>query len=180
MEFRDREPQRRDSGRRDRDREPQEFQERLVAVNRVAKVVKGGRNFRFTALMVVGDGKGRVGIGQGKAAEIPEAIRKGVEDAKKNIRTVSLNGGTIPHEVKGKFGKGLVLMFPAEEGAGVIAGGSVRALLELAGVKNIRTKSYGSNNPINVVKAALAGLVELRSAEDVARLRGKTVEQILG
>lgn len=181
MEFRDREP-RRDGPRRDRDRdrEPQEFQERLVAVNRVAKVVKGGRNFRFTALMVVGDGKGRVGIGQGKAAEIPEAIRKGVEDAKKNIRAVSLNGTTIPHEVKGKFGKGLVLMFPAEEGTGVIAGGSVRALLELAGVKNIRTKSYGSNNPINVVKAALEGLASLRTAEEVARLRGKTVEQILG
>ncbi len=181
MELRDREP-RRDGPRRDRDRdrEPQEFQERLVAVNRVAKVVKGGRNFRFTALMVVGDGKGRVGIGQGKAAEIPEAIRKGVEDAKKNIRTVSLNGTTIPHEVKGKFGKGMVLMFPAEEGTGVIAGGSVRALLELAGVKNIRTKSYGSNNPINAVKAALEGLASLRSAEEVARLRGKTVEQILG
>ena len=181
MELRDREP-RRDGPRRDRDRdrEPQEFQERLVAVNRVAKVVKGGRNFRFTALMVVGDGKGRVGIGQGKAAEIPEAIRKGVEDAKKNIHTVSLNGTTIPHEAKGKFGKGLVLMFPAEEGTGVIAGGSVRALLELAGIKNIRTKSYGSNNPINAVKAAMEGLVSLRSAEDVARLRGKTVEQILG
>ncbi len=181
MELRDREP-RRDGPRRDRDRdrEPQEFQERLVAVNRVAKVVKGGRNFRFTALMVVGDGKGRVGIGQGKAAEIPEAIRKGVEDAKKNLRTVALNGTTIPHEVKGKFGKGMVLMFPAEEGTGVIAGGSVRALLELAGVKNIRTKSYGSNNPINVVKAALEGLASLRTAEEVARLRGKTVEQILG
>ncbi len=181
MELRDREP-RRDGPRRDRDRdrEPQEFQERLVAVNRVAKVVKGGRNFRFTALMVVGDGKGRVGIGQGKAAEIPEAIRKGVEDAKKNLRTVSLNGTTIPHEVKGKFGKGMVLMFPAEEGTGVIAGGSVRALLELAGVKNIRTKSYGSNNPINAVKAALEGLASLRSAEEVARLRGKTVEQIMG
>jgi small subunit ribosomal protein S5 len=178
MEFRDREPQRRDSQRRDR--EPQEFEERLVAVNRVAKVVKGGRNFRFTALMVVGDRKGRVGIGQGKAAEIPEAIKKGVEDAKKNLHTVSLSGTTIPHEVKGKFGKGLVLMFPAEEGAGVIAGGSVRALLEMAGVKNIRTKSYGSNNPINVVKAAMAGLVSMRSAEDVAKLRGKTVEQILG
>jgi small subunit ribosomal protein S5 len=130
--------------------------------------------------MVVGDKKGRIGIGQGKAAEIPEAIRKGVEDAKKNLRTVSLNGTTIPHEVKGRFGKGLVLMFPADEGTGVIAGGSVRALLEMAGIKNIRTKSYGSNNPINVVKAAMEGLVSLRSAEDVAKLRGKTVEQILG
>jgi small subunit ribosomal protein S5 len=180
MDFRDRD-QRRDGRRdRDRDREPPEFEERLVAVNRVAKVVKGGRNFRFTALMVVGDRKGRVGIGQGKAAEIPEAIRKGVEDAKKNLRAVSLAGSTIPHEVKGRFGKGLVLMFPAEEGAGVIAGGSVRALLEMAGVKNIRTKSYGSNNPINAVKAAMAGLASLRSAEDVAKLRGKTVEEILG
>lgn len=180
MDFRNRD-QRRDGRRdRDRDREPPEFEERLVAVNRVAKVVKGGRNFRFTALMVVGDKKGRVGIGQGKAAEIPEAIRKGVEDAKKNLRAISLAGTTIPHEVKGRFGKGLVLMFPAEEGAGVIAGGSVRALLEMAGVKNIRTKSYGSNNPINAVKAAMAGLVSLRSAEDVAKLRGKTVEEILG
>ena len=168
--------------RRDRDRDSanQEFQERLVAVNRVAKVVKGGRNFRFTALMVVGDGKGRIGIGHGKAAEIPEAIRKGVEDAKKNICTVSLSGSTIPHEVKGKFSKGLVLMFPAEEGTGVIAGGAVRAVLEMAGIKNIRTKSYGSNNPINSVKAALEGLKMLRTAEDVARLRGKTVEEILG
>lgn len=166
--------------RRDRETTVSEFQERLVAVNRVAKVVKGGRNFRFTALMVVGDGKGRIGIGQGKAAEIPEAIRKGVEDAKKNMKTVSLNGTTIPHEVKGQFGKGTVLMFPAEEGTGVIAGGAVRAVLEMAGVKNIRTKSYGSNNPINSVKAALEGLTRLRTAEEVARLRGKTVEEILG
>ena len=166
--------------RRDRNSEPPEFTEKLVAVNRVAKVVKGGRNFRFTTLMVIGDGKGRVGVGQGKAAEIPEAIRKGVEDAKKNLRTVALaDGGTIPHEVKGKFGKGLVLMFPAEEGTGVIAGGAVRAVLEAAGIKNIRTKSYGSNNPINVVKAAIEGLSSLRTAEEVARLRGKTVEEIL-
>ncbi len=166
--------------RRDRDSSVSEFQERLVAVNRVAKVTKGGRNFRFTTLMVVGDGKGRIGIGQGKANEIPEAVRKGVEDAKKNMKTVSLNGTTIPHEVQGKFGKGMVLMFPAEEGTGVIAGGAVRAVLEMAGVKNVRTKSYGSNNPINVVKAALEGLTRLRTAEDVARLRGKTVEEILG
>ena len=156
------------------------LKERIIHINRVAKVVKGGRNFRFTALMVVGDGKGRIGVGHGKAAEIPEAIRKGVEDAKKNMRTVSLNGTTIPHEVKGKFGKGMVLMFPAEEGTGVIAGGAVRAVLEMAGIKNIRTKSYGSNNPANVVKAALEGLASLRTAEDVARLRGKTVEEILG
>ena len=158
----------------------QEFKERLVSINRVAKVVRGGRNFRFTALMVVGDGNGRVGIGHGKANEIPEAIRKGVEDAKKNLKTVAVVDDTIPHQVMGRFGKGSVLMMPAEEGAGVIAGGSARAVLEMAGIKNIRTKSYGSNNPINVVKAVMAGLQSLRTAEQAAALRGKTVEEILG
>jgi len=157
-----------------------DLQERLVAVNRVAKVVKGGRNFRFTALMVVGDENGHVGVGSGKAAEIPEAIRKGVEAAKKNMITVSMQNTTIPHEAKGKFGKGYVMLFPAEEGAGVIAGGPVRAVLELAGIKDIRTKSYGSNTPANCVKATIEGLKSLRSAEETARLRGKSVEEILG
>ena len=157
-----------------------EMQERLVAVNRVAKTVKGGRNYRFTALMVVGDENGSVGIGSGKAAEIPEAIRKGVEAAKKNMVQIALDGTTIPHEVIGKFGKGSVLLMPAEEGSGVIAGGSVRAVLELAGIKDIRTKSLGSNNPANAVKATLEGLKQLRTAEQIARVRGKSVEQVQG
>ncbi|MDD4797019.1 MAG: 30S ribosomal protein S5 [Eubacteriales bacterium] len=157
-----------------------DLKERLVFVNRVAKVVKGGRNFRFTALMVVGDGAGHVGVGMGKAAEIPEAIRKGVEEAKKNMVSVPVTGNTIPHEVRGRFGKGNVLMLPAEEGAGVIAGGNVRAVVEMAGIKDIRTKSYGSNNPVNSVKAALEGLKMLRTPEQIAALRGKTVEEILG
>ena len=157
-----------------------EFKEKLVAINRVTKVVKGGRNFRFAALVVVGDEKGRVGAGIGKAAEISEAIRKGVEDAKKNLVTVPLTGTTIPHEVIGRFGTGKIVLMPATEGSGVIAGGAARAVLELAGVKDILTKSYGTNNRINMVKATLEGLKLLRSAEQVAKLRGKTVEEILG
>lgn len=157
-----------------------EFKEKLVAVNRVTKVVKGGRNFRFAALVVVGDEKGRVGAGIGKAAEISEAIRKGVEDAKKHLITVPLVGTSIPHEAIGLFGTGKVVLMPAPEGTGVIAGGAARAVLELAGVKNIRTKSYGTNNRINMVRATLEGLRGLRSAEQVAKLRGKTVEDILG
>ena len=157
-----------------------EFKEKLVAVNRVTKVVKGGRNFRFSALVVVGDEKGRVGAGMGKAAEITEAIRKGTEDAKKHLINVPLLGTSIPHEAIGRFGTGKVVLLPAPEGTGVIAGGAARAVLELAGVKNIRTKSYGTNNKINMVKATLEGLKLLRSAEEIARLRGKTVEEILG
>ncbi len=157
-----------------------EFKEKLVAVNRVTKVVKGGRNFRFSALVVVGDEKGRVGCGMGKAAEISEAIRKGVEDAKKHLVTVPVVGTSIPHESIGRFGTGKVVLLPAPEGTGVIAGGAARAVLELAGVKDIRTKSYGTNNKINMVKATLEGLKQLRSAEQVAKLRGKTVEEILG
>jgi small subunit ribosomal protein S5 len=157
-----------------------EFKEKLVSVNRVSKTVKGGRNMRFSALMVVGDEKGRVGCGLGKATEIPEAIRKGLETAKKSMKAVPLAGTTIPHEVMGVFGTGKVKMLPAPEGTGVIAGGPVRAVLEAAGIKDIVTKSIGSNNKINMVKATLAGLSELRSAEEVARLRGKTVEEILG
>ena len=162
------------------EREPSEYMEKLVALNRVSKTVKGGRVMKFSALMVVGDGKGKVGYGLGKAAEVPEAIRKGLEAAKKNMVTVTLSGTTIPHETIGEFGAGRVLMKPAPEGTGVIAGGAARAVLELAGVKDIRTKSYGTNNKINMVKATLEGLKQLRSAEEVAKLRGKTVEEILG
>ena len=157
-----------------------EFKEKLVSVNRVAKVVKGGKIFRFSALIVVGDEKGRVGVGMGKAAEIPEAVRKGVEDAKRHLIEVPIVGTSIPHAVEGKFGKGHVRMLPAEEGTGVIAGGAARAVLELAGVADIRTKSFGTNNPINMVKATLEALKQLRSAEQVAKMRGKTVEEILG
>lgn len=162
-----------------RNEQVSEFQEKLVAVNRVVKVVKGGRNFRFAALVVIGDGKGRVGGGIGKSKEIPVAIRKAVEDAKKHLVTVPLNGTTISHESIGYFGTGKVVLMPAEQGAGVIAGGAARAVLELAGVRDIRTKSYG-NNPINMVKATLAGLSQLRSAEQIAKLRGKSVEELLG
>jgi len=162
------------------EKEPSEFKERLVAINRVAKVVKGGKNFRFTALMVVGNENGKVGVGLGKAAEIPEAVRKGVEDAKRHMIEVPIVGTTIPHQVEGKFGKGHVRMLPAEEGTGVIAGGPARAVLEMVGIRDIRTKSYGSNNPSNCVKATLNGLSQLRTAEQVAKLRGKTVEEILG
>ena len=163
-----------------RNEQVSEFKEKLVAVNRVSKTVKGGRNMRFSALMVVGDEKGRIGCGMGKAVEIPEAIRKGTEDAKKNMITVAMKDTTIPHEVVGVYGTGKVLMLPAPEGTGVIAGGPVRAVLEAAGIKNIRTKSIGSNNKINVVRATLDGLAQLRSAEQVAKLRGKTVEELLG
>ena len=162
------------------EREPSEFKERLVSINRVAKVVKGGKNFRFTALMVVGNEKGKVGVGLGKAAEIPEAVRKGVEDAKRHMVEIPIVGTTIPHQVEGKFGKGHVRMLPAEEGTGVIAGGPARAVLEMAGIRDIRTKSFGSNNPSNCVKATINGLTQLRTAEQVAKLRGKTVEEILG
>ena len=163
-----------------RNEQVSEFKEKLVAVNRVSKTVKGGRNMRFSALMVVGDEKGRVGCGMGKAVEIPEAIRKGTEDAKKKMITGPLNGTTIPHEVVGVFGTGKVKMLPAPEGTGVIAGGPVRAVLEAVGIKDIVTKSIGSNNKINMVRATLAGLGQLRSAEQVAKLRGKTVEELLG
>ena len=162
------------------EKEPSEFKERLVSINRVAKVVKGGKNFRFTALMVVGNEKGKVGVGLGKAAEIPEAVRKGVEDAKRHMVEIPIVGTTIPHQVEGKFGKGHVRMLPAEEGTGVIAGGPARAVLEMAGIRDIRTKSFGSNNPSNCVKATINGLTQLRTAEQVAKLRGKTVEEILG
>ena len=154
--------------------------EKLVVVNRVSKTVKGGRIARFAALMVVGDGNGRVGYGLGKAAEVTEAIRKGIEDAKKNMITVSLKGTTIPHEVLGVFGAGKVLLKPAAQGTGIIAGGKVRAVLEAAGISNIRAKCLRSNNPTNVVKATMAGLAELRSAEEVAKIRDISLDQIKG
>ena len=157
-----------------------EFKEKLVAVNRVSKTVKGGRNMRFSALVVVGDENGRVGAGMGKAAEIHEAIRKANEDAKKHLVNVPLDGTTIPHDATGYFSTAKVVLLPAPEGTGVIAGGAARAVLELAGVKNIRTKSFGTNNPINTVKATLEALKLLHSAEQVAKLRGKTVEELLG
>ncbi|WP_102412294.1 30S ribosomal protein S5 [Beduinella massiliensis] len=163
-----------------RNEQVSEFKEKLVSVNRVTKVVKGGRNFRFAALVVIGDENGRVGCGLGKATEIPEAIRKAVEDAKKHLVTVARVNTTIPHEATGYFGTGKVVLLPAPEGTGVIAGGPARAVLELCGIKDIRTKSYGTNNPINMVKATIAGLAQLRTAEDVAKLRGKTVEELLG
>ena len=161
------------------EREPSEFVEKLVYLNRVSKTVKGGRVNKFSALMVVGDEKGRVGFGLGKAAEVPEAIRKGIEDAKKNMITVTLSGTTIPHEVIGEFGAGRVLMKPAAPGTGVIAGGAVRAVMEAVGIKNICSKCLRSNNPQNVVKATMAGLTSLRSPEQVAAIRGKSVEEIV-
>ena len=162
------------------EREPSEFVEKLVSLNRVSKTVKGGRVMKFAALMVVGDEKGRVGFGTGKAAEVPEAIRKGIEDAKKNMITVSLAGTSIPHEVIGEFGAGRVLMKPAAPGTGVIAGGPVRAVMEAVGIKDIRTKCLRSNNPQNVVSATFEGLKSVRSPEEVARIRGKSVEEIVG
>jgi len=157
-----------------------DLKEKLVSINRVAKTVKGGRNMRFAALMVVGDGNGYVGVGAGKATEVPEAIRKATEDAKKNVIKVSMKDTTIPHQIIGKFGTGCVLLLPAPEGTGVIAGGSVRAVLEAAGIKDIRTKSYGSNNPANCVKATIAGLKALKTAEEFAAMRGKSVEELMG
>jgi len=160
------------------EREPSEFVEKLVYLNRVSKTVKGGRVNKFSALMVVGDEKGRVGFGLGKAAEVPEAIRKGIEDAKKNMITVTLSGTTIPHEVIGEFGAGRVLMKPAAPGTGVIAGGPVRAVMEAIGIKDIRTKCLRSNNPQNVVTATMEGLKSLRDAAQVAAVRGKAVEEL--
>ena len=152
--------------------------ERVVAINRVSKTVKGGRIFKFAALVVVGDGNGLVGFGLGKASEVPDAIRKGIEDAKKNVIRISLKGTTIPHEVIGKFGAGEVLMKPAPQGTGVIAGGAVRAVMEMAGIRDIRTKCLRSNNPCNVVTATITGLASLRDAEQVAAVRGKSAKEI--
>ena len=168
--------------RRDRrkDEAPSEFIEKVVSLNRVSKTVKGGRVAKFSALCVVGDGKGRVGFGMGKANEVSEAIRKGLEDAKKNICTITLQGTTIPHEVTGEFGAGRVLLKPAPEGTGVIAGGAVRAVVEAAGIKNIRTKCLRTNNPANVVAATMEGLKSRRNAAQVAAVRGKTPEEIQG
>ena len=156
------------------------FIKKLIGINRVSKTVKGGRNMRFAALVVVGDGNGKVGYGQGKAKEVPEAIEKATQAAKKNLIRVPVVDTTIPHEVLGKFGKGAVLKMPAENGTGVIAGGPVRAVMEAAGIKNIRTKSHGTQNPVNCIKAVVAGLAELKTAEEIAALRGKTVEEVVG
>ena len=156
-----------------------EMQEHVVAINRVSKTVKGGRIFKFAALVVVGDGKGTVGFGIGKAGEVPEAIRKGIEDAKKNLIKVAMRGGTIPHEIIGEYGAGRVLMKPAAPGTGVIARGPDRAGVEAVGIKDIRTKALRSNNPCNVVRATLAGMAQLRTAEEVAAIRGKSVQDIL-
>ena len=170
-----------------RENRPQRRQEendglikKLIKINRVSKTVKGGRNMRFAAIVVVGDGNGKVGLGTGKAKEVPEAIEKATQAAKKNMFAVPIVDTTIPHEILGKFGKGAVLMMPAAEGTGVIAGGPVRAVMEAAGVKNIRTKSHGTQNACNCVKAALEGLKGLKTAEDIAALRGKSVEEIVG
>ena len=173
--------QRRDNRREGRKDEVQpEFVEKVVSLNRVAKTVKGGRIFKFSALCVVGDEKGRVGFELGKAGEISEAIRKGIEDAKKNVSTITLSGGTIPHEVIGEFGAGRVLLKPAPPGTGVIAGSAVRAVVEAAGISDIRTKCLRSNNPQNIVAATMVGLKSLRDASQVAKTRGKTIEEIIG
>lgn len=163
-----------------RDRVEKEFEERVVTINRVTKVVKGGRRFRFAALVVIGDGKGRVGFGTGKANEVPDAIKKAIEDAKKNVFTVPTVGSTIPHAITGKYGAGSVFLRPASEGTGVIAGGAVRDVLEVAGIKDVLSKCLGSRTPINMVRATISALQELKTVEDIARLRGKKPEEIRG
>lgn len=172
---------RRDENRNSRNNEEKdELIKKLVAINRVTKVVKGGRHMRFSALVVVGDGMGKVGMGTGKAGEVPEAIEKATAEAKKKMIAVPMVGTTVPHETIGKFGRGAVLMLPAAEGTGVIAGGPVRAVMEAAGIKNIRTKSHGTSNPYNCIRATLAGLSSMKTAEEYAKLRGKSVEEIIG
>lgn len=166
--------------RNDFDRTPSEFKEKVVRIGRVAKVVKGGRNFRFSALVVVGDENGRVGVGMGKAAEIPESIRKGTDDAKKNLITVATDGTTVPHEIIGEYGAAKVLLKPAAPGTGVIAGGAVRAVLDLAGIKDIRTKCLGSHNAVNVARATIDGLSRMMTAEDISKKRNMSIEEILG
>jgi len=168
-------------GRRDdRDREPKEYEDRVVKINRCAKVVKGGRRFSFSALVVLGNRKGRVGVGFGKANEVPSAVEKAVKDAKKNLVTVSLKGTTIPHEMKGRFGASSVMLMPASPGTGIIAGAPVRAVAELAGVKDILTKSLGSHNPVNLVKATLKGFVDLRNLEEIEHIRGTSIGRRAG